>query len=239
MVYGKPPKARRPSQIPEYTDVCLHALEKGGLADKISLGGGLALLHYHDYRSTHDVDGWWVDPATSDDQRQVVELLKVALQCFGEVKVRAWGDVVSVDLRRDRRTVFSFQIARRSAQLEPSGPAPWVGVLLDSFADVVASKMVALVERGAPRDFRDIHAVCEAGLMTPESCWELWRRRQRLALGDIGIDRVRLALVSHLSRIEQHRRLDQIADPEQRGQAERVRTWFEEVLLNAITEPMD
>lgn len=27
--------------------------------------------------------------------------------------------------------------------------------------------MVALVERGTPRDFRYIHAVCEAGLITP------------------------------------------------------------------------
>jgi hypothetical protein len=41
--------------------------------------------------------------------------------------------------------VFSFQIAQRSAQLEPSKPAPWIDVPLDSFPDLVASKMVALV----------------------------------------------------------------------------------------------
>jgi len=35
--------------------------------------------------------------------------------------------------------------------------------------------MVALVERGAPRDFLDIYTVCQAGLVTLEECWELWR----------------------------------------------------------------
>jgi hypothetical protein len=37
-----------------------------------------------------------------------------------------------------------------------------------------------------------------------------------------------------LARIVQYRRLEQIADPRQRGEAEQLRAWFAEVFLNAI-----
>jgi len=66
---------------------------------------------------------------------------------------------------------------------------------------LVASKVVALVERGAPRDFRDIHALCRAGLTTPQECWELWRRRQQLAASDTDSARARLAVQTHLARM--------------------------------------
>lgn len=212
------------------------------MGKKISLGGALGLLHYLDYRPTHDVDAWWDASATAEDQRQVIQLLETMLDSFGQVQTRAWGDVVSVELLQQGRVVFSFQacaergrsIARRSVQLEPSAPAPWTNVLLDSFPDLVASKMVALVERGAPRDFRDIHALCQASLTTPRECWDLWRRRQRLADSDTDSSRARLAIETHLERIAQHRPLVQIADPQQRAEAEGVRAWFREEFLNAL-----
>jgi predicted nucleotidyltransferase component of viral defense system len=75
-------------------------------------------------------------------------------------------------------TEFSFQIAARSTRLEEPISAGWVDVPLDSLADLVASKMVALVERGAPRDFLDIYSVCQAGMLSGDECWALWRRRQ-------------------------------------------------------------
>lgn len=200
----------------------------------ISIGGGLGLLHYLDYRPTHDVDAWWSPEATGEERRKVVALLEETLASLGAVKTRAWGDVVSVEVRREGRTIFSFQVAYRSAQLEPSVASMWGGVLLDSFSDLVASKMVALVERGAPRDFRDIHAICQAGLITPKECWELWSRRQVAASNDADPGRARLAVQTHLARIEQHRRLDQIANPEQRAEAEMFRSWFGQVFLNAM-----
>jgi hypothetical protein len=104
---------------------------------------------------------------------------------------------------------------------------------LDSFADVVASKMVALVERGAPRDFRDIHALCQAGLITPQECWLLWQQRQQMAGSDSDAQRARLAIQTHLARIALHRPLDGIGDPIQRDEADRVRRWFQEELLSA------
>lgn len=219
--------------MPEYAEACLQALAARGLGGTISLGGGLGLLFYLDYRQTHDVDAWWSSEATGEQRRQTVAVLEEALRSFGEVRTRTWGDVVTVDLRLDGRTVFSFQIARRSAQLEPSLAAPWRDVRLDSFVDLVASKMVALVERGAPRDFRDIHAICRAGLVTPRECWALWARRQSAAGDDADPARSQLAVETHLARIVQHRRLEQIADPVQQREAEQLRAWFRQEFLNA------
>lgn len=229
MVQAKRPK--RPRHLPDHSQVCLAALVERGLAEKISLGGALGLLHYLDYRSTQDVDAWWAEDATADDQRQVVETLESVLRPRGRVNVRRWGDVVSVELEQEGRKVFSFQVARRSARLEPPDMAPWIAVPLDSLSDLIAGKMVALVERGAPRDFRDIYSLCQAGLTTPPECWNLWRKRQELAGSDLDMERARLAISTHLARIIQHRRLQDISDPEDRARAAGVRTWFTEVFV--------
>lgn len=62
--------------------------------------------------------------------------------------------------------MFSFQLAHRLAQLAPPQSVLWTDVWLDSLPDLVAAKMVALVERGAPRDFRDIYTLCQARVTT-------------------------------------------------------------------------
>ena len=227
-------RPHRPKQMPDYAEICLRALVEQGLGRKISLGGAFGLAHYFEYRSTHDVDAWWMPETTAEEQQKVIETIKEALQPYGPVRTRMWGDVVSIELLREERVVFSFQIAKRSAQLEPSLLAPWVDVFLDSFSDILASKMVALVERGAPRDFRDIYTLCQAGLVTPRRCWELWRKRQELSGGDTDVNRARLAVLTHLARIEQHRPLREIKDPAWRAQAEQVRTWFKMEFLEAL-----
>lgn len=229
-------RPRRPTHLSEYARVCLEALAEQGLGGQISLGGALGLLHYLDYRPTHDVDAWWRAAATEQEQQQVLSVIEDALQPFGQVRRRVWGDVVSIELTRDGGTVFSFQIARRTAQLQPSVPALWTDVLLDSFQDLLASKMVALVERGAPRDFRDIYSVCRAGLATPAECWQQWRERQRLAGSDTDSNRAQLAIETHLARIAQHRPMAEIGDPAQRAAAEDVRSWFAEEFLDALVD---
>lgn len=220
------PQPRRPQQMSEYALACLQALAARGLGRKVSLGGALGLAHYYEYRSTHDVDAWWTAEASTEDQRQVVHALREALSPFGAVRVRTWGDVVSVELQQAERVVFGFQIARRSAQLAPSQPAPWIDVLLDRLEDLVASKMVGLIERGAPRDFRDIYTLCQAGVVTPEQCWALWQERQHLADSDADMARACLAIQTHLARIATQRPLERIPDPDERAAAERVRRWF-------------
>ena len=63
----------------------------------------------------------------------------------------------------------------------------------------------------------------------------LWRRRQQLAASDRDSARARLAVETHLVRIAQHKPLAQIADPQQRVEAERVRRWFTEEFLRALS----
>ena len=161
-------------------------------------------------------------------------MIENVLQQFGQTRQRTWGDVVSIELDTEvKRKVFSFQIAERPGQLQPSVAAQWQAVLLDSFTDLLASKMVALVERGAPRDFRDVYTVCQAALATPQTCWQLWQQRQELMGNDPDRERAALAVATHLTRIERQRPLVNIPDKAERKQAEHVRNWFKEELINA------
>lgn len=233
---GETLQPHRPQQMSEYAEACLLALSARGLGRKISLGGALGLAHYYEYRPTHDVDAWWMPEATVEERQRVVQTIQDALRPFGLVRVRTWGDVVSVELHQEERPMFSFQVAHRSAQLTPPQSVPWTDAWLDSFPDLVAAKMVALVERGAPRDFRDIYTLCHAEVTTPEQCWMLWRRRQQLAGSDTDAARARLAVQTHLARITLHRPLDQIADSAKRAAAERGRIWFEMEFLNALLD---
>ena len=226
----------RPTNIPLYAEACLQALVSNQLNDRISLGGAFGLLHYLDYRSTHDVYAWWNASTTTQDKEQVIKIIETALSQYGQVQQRTWGDVVSIELIQANKTVFSFQIAQRSAQLQPSVSADWIDISLDSFPDLVASKMVALVERGAPRDFRDIYALCQSNLITPEQCWQLWQERQKLTDSDTETERVRLALETHLTRIALHRPLDKITEPARKTEIEQIRNWFRKEFLDALLD---
>jgi hypothetical protein len=222
---------RQPAQLSPYAKACLDALVTADLARHISLGGAFGLFHYLDFRSTHDVDAWWSDSATESQRQSVVNTLQISLSELGRVGVRSWGDVVSVELLREDKTVFSFQIAARSVRIQESIPAGWIDVPLDSLPDLVASKMVALVERGAPRDFLDIYSLCTAGLLNTRECWTLWLQRQHLSGNDADTERAQLAIETHLERIALHRPLENIADTGQREQARQVRDWFGSVFL--------
>lgn len=222
---------QRPSNLSAYARACLNALVESSLSDRISIGGALGLFHYLDYRLTQDVDAWWSEGLTQAEKQEVVDTLHRTLADFGGVSARAWGDVVSIELSQDNKKVFSFQIAARSVRLEESVSAGWIAVPLDSLADLVASKMVALVERGAPRDFLDIYQICQAGLLKIEECWSLWRKRQVLSESDTDQARARLAIESHLERIALHRPLAQITDSNQREQAQQLRHWFQNDFL--------
>jgi len=225
-----------PKHISDIAKLCLQALATQGLGDTISLGGAFGLLHYLDYRPTFDVDAWWSPDLSTAQQELVIKTIEATLQPLGQVRQRRWGEVVSLELTTDQKKVFSFQIAHRSVQLQPSVLAQWTAVQLDSFPDLIASKMVALVERGAPRDFRDIYAVCQAGLTQPVECWAWWRERQTLAQSDPDPQRARLAIESHLARINQHRPLPLITDSSERDQAEKVRHWFKQEFLYALSD---
>jgi hypothetical protein len=215
---------------------CLEALAARQLGHRISVGGAVGLLHFLDYRSTNDLDAWWQTEATGEERRDVEEVVTAALSAYGEVRIRRWGDVVSIELLEDGKKVFSFQVADRSSQLEPSIELPWIPVQFDALEDLVASKMVALVERGAPRDFRDIHAVCSASLATSHRCWELWRAKQSLSEQDSSAHRARLSIESHLGRLARLRPLAGITDGAEREKAESLRDFFAKGFLDALLD---
>lgn len=226
----------RPSNLSRYAQICLQALVDAGLSRRLSLGGAVGLFHYLDYRTTHDVDAWWYETTTEQQKRDVVKVLTAALSEFGRVGVRSWGDVTSVELFQDDKTVFSFQIATRTVRLQDTISAGWIDIPLDSLPDLAAAKMVALVERGAPRDFLDIYSLCDAGLLNVEECWSFWQQRQAMSGSDADLSRARLAIETHLQRIALHRPLEKIADAEQREQARRVREWFYNIFLQGKNE---
>lgn len=228
---------QRPAQVSEYAQACLNAVSSAGLGERISLGGAFGLAHYFEYRPTHDVDAWWIEPVSSEQRQRVILVLEETLRTFGQVRTRSWGDVVSVELRVKGKTVFSFQVARRSAELRSPTPGPWPGgIRVDSFDDLVAGKMVALVERGAPRDFRDIYMLCQTARSDVARCWDLWEERQRLAGEDRDRKRATVAVRTHLARLEQVRPLEQIPDDGHREAAGRLRAWFIEELLSDLPD---
>ena len=108
--------------------------------------------------------------------------------------------------------------------------------MLDALPDLLASKMVALVERGAPRDFRDVHAACLAGIAGARECWNLWHERQELAGSDSDSGRARLAIETHLERIAQHRPLEKIQEDDKREEAREVRRWFREDFFHEVPQ---
>ena len=224
---------QRPARISEYARACLDALAATDHGERVSLGGAFGLAHYFEYRNTNDIDSWWNEPVSADERSTITHALEQALATFGQVRMRSWGDVVSIELMQGNKTVFSFQIAQRSAGLEEPVTGVWPGgIRVDSFTDLVASKMVALVERGAPRDFRDIYMLCQAGKCTVDECWHWWHSRQSTAGENADRARAELAIRTHLARLEQARPLAQIADASQRQSAELLRRWFVNVFLS-------
>ena len=217
---------------------CLKTLSEAGLGKTISLGGAFGLNYYHAYRVTHDIDAWWNDDGGDDSKDAVITCLMEALKPYGDVKIRKWNDVVSIELTppEKKHVEFSFQIARRSARLTEPTPLPGIESLqLDSLIDLIASKMTALVERGAPRDFLDIFSLCHTDLITPHRCWELWRQRQEMISEHADFDRARTAIQTHLARLAVSRPLHTISEPGDRVQAETIRNWFEKDFLDAIS----
>ena len=224
-----PPDPRPPENLSPYARRCLTALQQLAEGRLLSISGAVGLFHYSEFRETKDVDAWWDDVATEAEEQLILAELESTLGAIGEVRTRRFGDVVSVDLFVEGKQVFNFQIARRSVRLRPPTMSPWPPIRLDSLEDLLASKMTALVERGAPRDFVDIHHCCTSGLCTVEQCWRLWQERQdKRGIGRINALEAGEAVLLHLARIEKQRPLDTIADERDRQRAEDVRRWYKD-----------
>ena len=195
-------------------------------AAEIVIGGGVALAHYIDYRDTVDLDAWW-------REKRSVQAIGFIEEAFADVAAkhgcalhhRGWGDTDSFELVAVDRTVFSFQISERSHYLAEPIKAAWPPVLIETLADNLASKLTALVQRGAPRDFVDIYEAVHRGLIDPETCWQLWQRKNvSVALGE-----AKRKVMARLEHLEVSRPLESIQDSKQLARAQAVRRWYRDV----------
>lgn len=99
---------------------------------------------------------------------------------------------------------------------------------IETLDDNVAAKMNALVGRGAPRDFVDVKAVVDAGLVSPARCWELWLAKNPGRNVDEGHLAVRNWLAGLVARMPLER-----LPLERRPAAEALRTWYRDVFTHA------
>lgn len=200
------------------------------------IGGGVALKHYSDFRPTHDVDAWWVGEPNSDALAAISAAMQaIALERGLSYRERSFGEVVSYELHQSQDTrhkVFSFQVAPREVQLEPPMPSAWPPIGIETLADNVASKMNALVSRGAPRDFTDIYEIIKQGLATTTECWNLWERKNpTLAVAD-----AKVVMLRNLSSIELRHRLESLSEADQYIAAER-RAFFKGAFIEQRLNP--
>lgn len=197
-------------------------------AAEIVLGGYFVLSQYVPYRRTHDIDAWWKTlPVRATEQLLRDAVVSVASEENLFMSERRFGDTLSLELSRDKMKCFSVQIAIRSVLLEPPIESDWPPILMETLSDNIGSKMNALVERGAPRDFVDIRQVIQAGLSSPSTCWELWRRKNP----DASISEGTRKVLFHLQAIEARRPLDSIPDSAARAEADQTRAFFREEFL--------
>ena len=218
------PQPRVPSNLNPFARELLEMLRGQPAARHIILGGGVALSHYLEYRETVDVDAWWPKPLDPGAREEATELVRRSMSAIAErhgltFEERIWGETRSLECRRGSRKIFSFQISFRDIQLDSPRLAEWQPMQIETFRENLAAKMRALVERGAPRDFSDVAALCGAGYVTPAECWALWL--QKTPGGDAS--EARAAALAKLEQIAARRPLDRIDDRRQRAKAEAVR----------------
>ncbi|MBI4602138.1 MAG: hypothetical protein HY721_09280 [Planctomycetes bacterium] len=196
-------------------------------AEGVVIGGGVALQHYCEFRDTVDLDAWWARSAGPEAKEGVHEALAAVAKRRGlELVVRAWGETQSYELKRGTKKVFSFQISRRTVELDPPLESAWGPVKIETFRDNLGAKMNALVDRGAPRDMLDVHEVCRRRLASVEECWETWTSKNPGAR----VEAARGRVLHHLRTLEARRPLDRIPAGGEREWARAVRTWIRETL---------
>jgi len=104
----------------------LEELRDQPAAAALILGGGVALQHYYEYRETHDIDAWWASTPKADTRQLLRETMQRVAERHGySLAVRAWRETESLELQDEGKTIFSFQVAVRSLELESPGPSAW------------------------------------------------------------------------------------------------------------------
>lgn len=205
-------------------------------AEHVVLGGGFALQHYLSFRPTYDIDARYSQSATPTDRGETVDRLREIAQAVARnhglayrERARAASDVVSLELLQGSSKTFSFQIATRTIELDTplSAASPWSPVQFESLRDNIASKMTALVTRGAPRDFQDVYAVTTKGLVTIDEAWAMWSTKNPT----LDLDAAKAQVIKRMESIELRRPIETVPLELQDSVAE-SRRWVREDFAN-------
>ena len=199
-------------------------------AAEIVLGGGVALSHYLEYRDTVDVDAWWKTAPRSE----VMNFIEGCMQSLAaahalDYRLRTWGETASLELLRGSQKQFSFQISKRTLFLDDAIPAKWQPLWIETLRDNVGSKMTALVQRGAPRDFMDIYELVNRSIITITDCWELWTLKNP----GVAVDEAKRKILARMKSIALARPLESIGPQAARESTALVRSWY----CHTFTQP--
>ena len=201
-------------------------------AEQFILGGGVALNELlPPPRATKDVDAWWRQGKSLELIAQAFGACRRAAAPFHlDVQRINHGDVDAFDfIDGEKKKVFSFQIALRDVALGEPSTSRFGALSIESLQDNLASKMSALVSRGAPRDFIDVKRAVDAGVFSVDDLWSLWKKTNP----ERGIDVAKVHTAHHLSVIEMRVPLDSI-DPARRDGIKDARRWYRSVLLAGV-----
>jgi len=230
MMHMVAPRQKPPGNLHPLARELLESLVGHSEAAEIVIGGGVALSHYLQYRDTVDLDAWWrVEPRA--DALAVVEraMQTIASRHGLDYRRRSWGETESLELLQGSEKQFSFQISRRTRALDDAIPSAWQPVWIETLRDNVASKMTALVQRGAPRDFLDIYQLCTRNVTSEDDCWTWFVEKNP----GVPVDQAKRKIIARLAMIETARPLETIAPDAAREQATRVRDWYHHVFTKA------
>lgn len=150
------------------------------------LGGGAALAGaYLGHRTTGDVDLFVHD---SSAMRDLVSLLPAAAAEAGVAVtvLRDVGHLVRARLETGKGQSLEVDVVHEPVADIAAPPPPLEGVILESLADLRASKLTCILSRSEPRDLVDLYFLDQAGF-PPELDLEIASRK------DSGIDPAVLA----------------------------------------------
>lgn len=230
------PKPQVPKNLNPLAREVLEELSQYPGSSEIIIGGGVALQHYLPFRQTVDVDAWWAKGVSEQGLDAVERATEtVALRHGYEVDKSSKKESHSFAFKKGEQKQFSFQIALRSLEIDPPFTSAWSPIKIETLQDNLAGKMNALVKRGAPRDYVDVHNICRQGLATPKECWDLWQKRNPKA----EICDAASTVVHSLKSIEDRRPLETIKNLEERANVENARAWFKTDFIRDIRQEYD
>lgn len=212
-----------PKNLNPFSRELLESMAGHAEAAEIVIGGGVALSHYLEYRETVDLDAWWKSEPQADVLTFIENCMKALAATHGlDYRHRKWGDTESLELLRGSQKQFSFQISKRTLYLDAAIPAEWQPLWIETLRDNVGSKMTALVQRGAPRDFVDIYELVNRSIISLADCWHLWTLKNP----GVPVDEAMCKVFARIENIALTRPLEGIQPKAARERAAIVRAWY-------------